>query len=79
TDEELGKTGVSTPRYSGRVVIYDKPGFEQQPTGKYLYSGDLVNIISQASTGTGTWYEINDNEWINGNYVNFDVSDSDVA
>lgn len=79
TDEELGKTGVSTPRYSGRVVIYDKPGFEQQPTGKYLYSGDLVNIISQASTGTGTWYEINDNEWINGNYVNFDDSDSDVA
>lgn len=78
TDSELGNEGIPTPRYSGKVVVYDKPGYGQQPTGKFLYSGDLVNISSQASTGSGTWYEVGTGQWINGSYVDFGSHDTDV-
>lgn len=78
TDSELGNDGVPTPRYSGKVVIYDKPGYGQKPTGGFLYSGDEVNIISQASTSNGTWYEVGENQWVNGSYINFGDDNTDV-
>jgi phage-related protein len=71
TDEELGNEGVPAPKYSGKVVVYDHPGWQQQPTGDYLYSGDQVTIDCQASVGNGTWYHVQGSGWINGSYVDF--------
>lgn len=77
TAEELGNKGVPTPRYAGKVVIYDHPGYQQKPTGQYLYSGDQVTIDCQSSVGSGTWYHVKGSGWINGSYVDFG-EDTDV-
>lgn len=77
TDSDIGNANATAPRYSGYVVVYDHPGWERKPTGKKMYSGDEVNILSQASVSGGTWYEVGTNEWIDGHYVDFG-KDTDV-
>jgi len=77
TTEELGNKGVPTPRYAGKVVVYDHPGWQQKPTGSYLYSGDSVTVDCQASVGSGTWFHVQGSGWINGSYVDFG-QDTDV-
>lgn len=74
---EFGNSNMPTPRYAGKVVVYDHPGWEQQPTGTYLYSGDSVRILSQARVENGIWYQT-EQGWINGDYVDFG-RDEDVT
>lgn len=76
-NDNIGNANATAPRYSGYVVVYDHPGYERKPTGQKLYSGDEVNIISQAQVSGGTWYEVGQNQWIDGHYVDFG-KDTDV-
>lgn len=64
---------LDKPDVIDTIMSYRAPAHYDEATGKTYKSGNVVNIYAQAEAGAdgGNWYMINDNEWIDADYVSF--------
>lgn len=72
-------TTTATVKYNqGATTVWTSPEVGQQ-VKRYVFKNQSFNVLAKKTIGATTWYQVGQDEWINGKYVSVSTNNTNIV